>query len=182
MEINFGRYSEIVKRETGEPDWDTYEDYFEEVLEGRSIKSVVKALRNAGYSVSETTVRARFKEWLAYKRAREEFEVRLNQIKGDILSKVRKTQKEIEEDIREEYEKIQNDLISFGALTDERLTKIEKEINKQLKRIENQVNEKLNEIEEETNKRLNEIKERQKAEFRNLKYETELLKKALPKY
>jgi len=87
---------EIVKRETKEPDRDTYSEYFEEVLEGRSIKSVVKTLRKDGYSVSETTVRARFREWQAYKRVKENLEIEINYIKGEILEKIRITQEEIE--------------------------------------------------------------------------------------
>ena len=150
-------YSEIVKRETGEPDWDTYEAYFEEVLEGRSIKSVVKGLRSTGYSVSETTVRARFKEWLAYKRAKEEFEIRLNQIKGEILSKIRETQEEIEEDVRERSLK-----------TQEAFEKLINYVDMKLKEIKHQVNEKLNEVEEE-----------QKIKYRNLEYETRMLKKSI---
>jgi len=142
LEINFGRYSEIVKRETGEPDWDTYEDYFEEVLEGRSIKSVVKALRNAGYSVSETTVRARFKEWLAYKRAREEFEIRLNQIKGELLSKIEEKESEI-------LETLERELNYRSNKTKENFERLTKYVSQEIEQIKTNVNQEIENLKDE---------------------------------
>ena len=157
MRLIFEDEKEIVKRETGEPDWDTYSEYFEEVLEGRSIKSVVKALRKDGYSVSETTVRARFREWQAYKRVKEDLEIEMNYIKGEILEKIRKTQEEIEEGIKQRSLKTQE---AFEKLI-------------------NYVERKLNEFEYKIDEKLDEIEKKQKIQYRELEYNTQMLKKAI---
>ena len=148
---------EIVKRETKEPDWDTYSEYFEEVLEGRSIKSVVKTLRKDGYSVSETTVRARFREWQAYKRVKENLEIEINYIKGEILEKIRITQEEIEKNINQRSLKTQE---AFEKLI-------------------NYVERKLNEFEYRIDEKLDEIETNQRQKLRNLEYNTQMLKKAI---
>jgi vacuolar-type H+-ATPase subunit I/STV1 len=157
LKIVFGDDTEIVKRETGEVGWDTYSEYFEEVLEGRSIKSVVKALRKAGYSVSETTVRARFREWQAYRRAKEELEIEINYLKGELLEKIRETQKEIEEEIQ------QRSLKTKKVVED--LTLI---LEKKFKEIEFLINDKIDSIRKE---HLNHYSE--------LRRENSLLKKAV---
>jgi len=77
-----------------EVSWEVLEEYFKEVLEGRSINSVLRALKREGYAISEGTLRARYKEWLAYQRAKKEFEAKLHQLKGEIL---KKTEDKIEE-------------------------------------------------------------------------------------
>jgi len=81
-----------------EPPIDLLISYFKEIREGRSRKSVVNALRRKGYTISETVLRHRYEVWLAYQQAKEEFEKRLNQVKGEILEK---TNRELTESLRE---------------------------------------------------------------------------------
>jgi len=142
LKINFGNYTEIVKRETGEPDWETYEAYFEEVLEGRSIKNVVKGLRSNGYSVSETTVRARFKEWLAYRRAKEVFEIRLNQIKGELLSKIEEKESEI-------LETLERELNYRSSKTKESFERLTKYVYQEIEQIKTDVNQEIENLKDE---------------------------------
>ena len=80
-----------------EPSWEVLEEYFKEVIEGRSINSVLRVLRKEGYQISEGTLRARYKEWLAYQKAKEEFEIKLNQLKGEILEKINDKVEELRE-------------------------------------------------------------------------------------
>jgi len=94
----------MAKSETyKEPPQELLERYFREIREGRSRKSVVNALRKRGYTISETVLRHRYEVWLAYQQAKEEFEKRLNQIKGEL-------KKEFEEKLRERIRKFRYEL------------------------------------------------------------------------
>jgi chaperonin cofactor prefoldin len=79
-----------------EPHQELLEELFEEIREGRSKKSAVKYLRKKGYTISETVLRHRYEVWLSYQSAKEEFEKKLNHLKGELKSRFNK---------REEFEK-----------------------------------------------------------------------------
>ncbi len=85
-----------------EPPQELLEELFREIREGRSKKSAVKYLRQKGYTISETVLRHRYEVWLSFQSAKEEFERKLNQLKGEV--KVRFNQREEFE--REAKEKI----------------------------------------------------------------------------
>ena len=73
-----------------EPPQELLEELFKEIREGRSKKSAVKYLRQKGYTISETVLRHRYEVWLSYRQAVEDFEKRLNQLKGEFKSKFQK--------------------------------------------------------------------------------------------
>jgi FtsZ-binding cell division protein ZapB len=76
-----------------EPPQELLEEIFQEIREGRSKKSAVKYLRQKGYTISETVLRHRYEVWLSYRQAVEDFEKRLNQLKGEFKSKFQKQEK-----------------------------------------------------------------------------------------
>jgi len=81
-----------------EPPMEVLEPYFKEIRLGRSRKSVANALRRKGYTISETVLRHRYEVWLAYQQAKEEFEKKLNQTKGEILQKLERKLHSLEGD------------------------------------------------------------------------------------
>ena len=96
----------MAKTETyKEPPPELLEYYFQEIREGRSRKSVVNALRKEGYTISETVLRHRYEVWLAYQQAKEEFEKRLNQIKGELLKSFRDKIEELQRTFEKETQK-----------------------------------------------------------------------------
>jgi len=78
-----------------EPTMEVLEKYFMEVIEGRSLNSVLKALRQKGYKISEGTLRARYQVWYALHTAKKEFEIKLNQLKGELLKKLEGSMEQI---------------------------------------------------------------------------------------
>ena len=82
-----------------EPPHELLEELFQEIREGRSKKSAVKYVRQKGYTISETVLRHRYEVWLSYQQAKEDFETRLNQLKGEFKSKFQK-QEEFEREAK----------------------------------------------------------------------------------
>ena len=106
-----------------EPSWDILEDYFQEVLEGRSLNSVLKALKKQGFQISEGTLRTRYKEWQAFKRAQKDFEKKINYLKGEIKKEIEDFKKKLEslnfqiESVKESM--YENFSIAFGEYFEE---------------------------------------------------------------
>lgn len=105
-----------TKQGNHEPDWCIYSEFFAEVRNGRSLRSVAEQLREDGYSLSETLVRGRYREWLVSERTRELTEAKIEEVKSELLAKLDNIEamlvklSTLEEELREVYNRRQVEL------------------------------------------------------------------------
>ena len=149
-----------------EPPQELLEELFREIREGRSKKSAVKYLRQKGYTISETVLRHRYEVWLSYRQAVEDFEKRLNQLRGEFISKFQKHEefeRKAAKKIGEIIKALWNDASTeeqgeFGELLRLwwKIDSLEEE-NESLKKEVSTLKEKISNLEEENKKLKKEI-------------------------